>query len=424
MLLLRVALGWQFLEEGLWKLDKRNNFSSAGYLSQAKGPLAEHYRSMVPDYYDWETLVVVQPEDPPTSGTEWHRLKSNELRAMRKRYVVFNGLSEEQAKEKTEKPLDEATKKLDDLVNENDSAISKYIKDSRELDAQIDQAKTAGDHAKLETLQADQQALEDQAKSWKSKVARIERDLRNALPDTPAEAPYDQWNVGVIEAWNDFYDQAVEHYGYDEATQDKAQAALASAREELRDFFADEHEAVDEYLRESKALAESKKENGSKDVPFLQGRIGDKERELSAQATAWKNKVRALESEYHNKLWRLADGYPNVEAVPQEKTTLEKFDTFMSYSLVAIGGCLVLGLFTRLASLGGAVFLLNVALAQPNFPWLGPPIHPSIGHSLVTKEVVEMLVMAFMACTTIGRVAGVDFFIHALVTGRCCRKGK
>jgi uncharacterized membrane protein YphA (DoxX/SURF4 family) len=48
LVLLRVAVGWHFLYSGIWKL-QTPNFSAAGFLSQAKGPLADRFYALVPD---------------------------------------------------------------------------------------------------------------------------------------------------------------------------------------------------------------------------------------------------------------------------------------------------------------------------------------------------------------------------------------
>lgn len=48
LVVLRVALGWHFLYQGLGKLSDPD-FSSAGFLRQAKGPLADRYHALIPD---------------------------------------------------------------------------------------------------------------------------------------------------------------------------------------------------------------------------------------------------------------------------------------------------------------------------------------------------------------------------------------
>lgn len=60
LILLRIAIGWHFLYEGVYKIEtlKTNEpFSSEGYLRNATGPLAERFfRPMVPDVYGFDRL--------------------------------------------------------------------------------------------------------------------------------------------------------------------------------------------------------------------------------------------------------------------------------------------------------------------------------------------------------------------------------
>src|SRR5207244_10247942 len=49
---------------------------------------------------------------------------------------------------------------------------------------------------------------------------------------------------------------------------------------------------------------------------------------------------------------------------------LTTIDYLVTYGLMAIGICLLLGLFSRSACVAGAFFLLLLYLALPPFPWL------------------------------------------------------
>lgn len=49
LVILRVVVGWHFFMEGSDKVQK-GGFSSTGFLSAAKGPLASKFQSMIPDY--------------------------------------------------------------------------------------------------------------------------------------------------------------------------------------------------------------------------------------------------------------------------------------------------------------------------------------------------------------------------------------
>ena len=49
LVVLRIAIGWHFLYEGMWKY-KNPSFSAEGFLKQARGPWAEKFHDLVPDY--------------------------------------------------------------------------------------------------------------------------------------------------------------------------------------------------------------------------------------------------------------------------------------------------------------------------------------------------------------------------------------
>lgn len=55
LVVLRIGVGWRFLHEGLWKY-RHASYTAADFLRQARGPLAEHFHRLIPDYYGLERL--------------------------------------------------------------------------------------------------------------------------------------------------------------------------------------------------------------------------------------------------------------------------------------------------------------------------------------------------------------------------------
>jgi uncharacterized membrane protein YphA (DoxX/SURF4 family) len=83
-------------------------------------------------------------------------------------------------------------------------------------------------------------------------------------------------------------------------------------------------------------------------------------------------------------------------------------DRTVSWALLIIGGCLLLGLFTRLACVGGALFLLTTYIVLP--PFLGVPVNlrQEGFYYLVNKNLIEMLALLALAVTPSGRWLGLD----------------
>jgi thiosulfate dehydrogenase [quinone] large subunit len=94
---------------------------------------------------------------------------------------------------------------------------------------------------------------------------------------------------------------------------------------------------------------------------------------------------------------------------------LANSDLITMWLLTIVGACLILGLFTRLASLGGIAFLLMVYFAAP--PWIGYFYTvPSEGsYLIVNKNLIEAAALAVIFFTGSGRVAGVDRIISGFV---------
>lgn len=66
---LRLVIGWHFYKEGAKKkLDP--DFSSAGFLLQAKGPLADWYHAYVPDFHGWNDLLAQPLENRPLTAEQ------------------------------------------------------------------------------------------------------------------------------------------------------------------------------------------------------------------------------------------------------------------------------------------------------------------------------------------------------------------
>jgi uncharacterized membrane protein YphA (DoxX/SURF4 family) len=97
---------------------------------------------------------------------------------------------------------------------------------------------------------------------------------------------------------------------------------------------------------------------------------------------------------------------------PFVKTQMRAMDLAVMYGLSAIGLCMILGFCNRLACLGGAVFLVNVVMTTYPVPGVFPPLPTAVGNFLfVSKDVIELIAMLFLASIPAGRWGGLDYFL-------------
>ncbi|HVA48526.1 MAG TPA: DoxX family protein [Pirellulales bacterium] len=219
-----------------------------------------------------------------------------------------------------------------------------------------------------------------------------------------------------------------------------AEHIAAARKTQTLDFLKENEQDLDTYLHELDRLASAKESpsGAAKPAaaapaepdqrpkpsttwsfpPYQQKRVWDKQTELQGQFKGWLKDLDGYFAAFQQDLENLLDDEQRTRAensrpLAGRPTQIEQVDKIVSYGVTAIGVCLLAGLFTRLASFAGALFLLSIVLAQPDWPGLYPVPHPSVGHSLfVNKEFVEMMAMFALATTHVGRWGGLDFFIH------------
>lgn len=291
LVLLRVTIGWHFLYAGLWKL-QQPDFSSEAFLSQAKGPLADQFHAMIPDFNRTEKL---------DADTQVAAMKD-----YANRFAAAHKLSDEQQK------------RLKSVLDRRSVQMEYYLAGTQDGEKV--------DDSELETI-----------------------------------------------------------------------------RKEL-----------DDYRHDLERLATAKAAPTAS-VPFQQKRNWDQQSKLRSGSAAWAAQVDSIWDGLKTELADLLDDPREVQSIEHESST-QTIDRVVTYTNVAIGGCLIAGLLTRFAAFGGFLFLLQIVAAQPDWPGLYPEPHPSAGRALfVTKEFVEMVALFALMLLPVGRWAGLDFFIHHLL---------
>jgi thiosulfate dehydrogenase [quinone] large subunit len=97
-----------------------------------------------------------------------------------------------------------------------------------------------------------------------------------------------------------------------------------------------------------------------------------------------------------------------------EPNLLANADLITMWGLTLVGAFLILGLFTRLASLGGIAFILLFYLCNPPFVGYFYSIPTEGSYLIVNKNLVELCALIVILVTGTGRFAGLDRIVHGL----------
>jgi thiosulfate dehydrogenase [quinone] large subunit len=106
-----------------------------------------------------------------------------------------------------------------------------------------------------------------------------------------------------------------------------------------------------------------------------------------------------------------ADMFRSLAAQPN---LLAYADLITMWGLTLVGAFLILGLFTRLASLAGIGFILLFYLCNPPFVGYFYSIPTEGSYLIVNKNLVELGALVVILVTRSGRFAGLDRILHGL----------
>ena len=225
--------------------------------------------------------------------------------------------------------------------------------------------------------------------------------------------------------WDAVQKQLAERYKIGEDQSKQAQTVYRQHKAWLDDYLKENHDEMLGYFRALDKL-EADVAAGNNGTPFQQKRLWDRQQELRKQAEGWVKYLDDLDSRYTAASWELLESDQRAKGAwgeswwnPLTWTRMEQLNAMVTYSLTAIGLCLMLGFCTRLAALGGAAFMAFIVLSQPAWPTIYPPAPAVAGHALlVNKDLLEMLCLLLLATVPAGRWGGLDYFLYRLLGRR------
>jgi uncharacterized membrane protein YphA (DoxX/SURF4 family) len=250
---------------------------------------------------------------------------------------------------------------------------------------------------------------------------------RLALTEIPDQKNRLVTSQVYLDAWTETRNVFVAKYSLDDDQKDRVDKKFAAYNKSLWTYLTENEEEIVQHFG-SLDRFEKRRASGVNEASHEKKRIWDEQMKLRSQSGAWLSELDAMGEEYCLALWNiLGDDQKARGCVPVVVTAPEKLpvpvpfvesrgeflDLSITYGLTAIGLCLMLGLCTRLACLGGAAFLVSVLMNQPPWPTIYPHAPPVVGHALlVDKNFVEMMGLLALATLPVGRWGGLDYFLY------------
>lgn len=368
LILLRIAIGWHFLYEGVskWSIEPwQRPFSSEPYLQASIGPFRGAFRGLISD----KDGIARLKKESIEAVIDWRHEEILE------HYSGVKPFADAQ-KSKLKATADDLKASLAARFDDPDfvSRLSEQEKKLNDAEDQlIDASRTpeqraAAQKARDEARKAIAKAVGRPATLWDKSLNR--EDLHNVVVQAGEESRFRQrvadYQLMLARVKED---ASLLHAPFTSERLNSDRAKLAKTRMELLAIAA---------------------------APLA-------ELDAAAQKLADVDQMRA----------------GPLGGLPSQTCLL---DWMTAWGLTAIGLGLIFGLFTRTASLAAAAFLAMFYLAMP--PWPGVP-EPSLseGHYfLVNKNLIEMIAVLALASLPTGHWFGLDPWAERHVTGPLRRR--
>lgn len=376
LVVLRLAIGWQLLYEGLWKistLDTAKPWSSAGYLKNAVGPMRDTFREMSGDpdelgWLDYETVASRWKKWASDFQTHYGLTKDQSSRLNGMLYGRTGKVGDRTVFAEALDKLPEGVEKLNvssKIVWHDPKAKRIYVDASRML--------TPSEKSKLESLVKGKDGKD--AKAFLTSIQRL-------------------------------YDRQKKTMGYLR----RLSGALKGDPELLGNEDWQRLGKLDQYKQQ---LAEYEEDYAAATTQFEWDHLKHTWGDIQSLRAELTGPIKAMEDEFKDDASVLLTPQQQSQGpVPEPWTTLRFADTMTIVGLTVLGTLLILGLFTRFAAVMAAFMLFNFYLAMPPLP--GVPEIPGPEHSfIVNKNLVEVFALLALATLPSGMWFGLDRLLAA-----------
>ncbi len=379
---LRLFIGWQFLYEGLWKLDAVSStqpWTSAGFLKNSQGPFRDAYRGLTgdPDDLDWLDYEMV--------AGKWDAWES--------RFAAHYALDERQRARLHELIDGPASFQANLAALPAGVTLPAKLKDTVRYDPKVKRIMVDG---KQHLWPAEKEAL----------LALVKSETPDA-PANPQVAAYRKAIEDVFKRANrlSFKERLLVALGPSDPN--RVRLVFSNFKGTLG---TEAPEKIDTYYRQ--LLADYERRVQGADVGFQKEHLARDWAAIQKLRAELVNPIRALDAELKTQAREmLTPAQVTKGPVPEPWTPQRRADWMAILGLVVLGFLLIAGLGTRAAAVLGAAMVLSFYLVWP--PWPGVPPDPGPEHAfIVNKNLIEVVALLAIAAMPTGQWFGLDGLIY------------
>jgi uncharacterized membrane protein YphA (DoxX/SURF4 family) len=254
--------------------------------------------------------------------------------------------------------------------------------------------------------------------SWvTSYVKRRQGEINSGKP-TEAQfaefSPAAAWGEQVRNDWQAALKRFSDIKSLSDEARNQGEAVFDRYELYLADFLAEEALDMEVYQHDLWRWEQARQDPAHDEVPFAVARVAELKATADRAPGKWVAQMKAMNEEFAEELRAIVGredgtlaGKVDQAVTDPGETRLQRNNVIVTCVVIGVGVCLLVGLLTRVAAVGGALFLLSVMLSQP--PWVA-----GANTMFFYYQLVEFAALLVLAAVGAGRWAGLDFIIQGL----------
>lgn len=224
----------------------------------------------------------------------------------------------------------------------------------------------------------------------------------------------------LTQAWQQSLDKFAQHYGFADEQKQEAQKTLDELKERLGEYYGPEGSLAAKVANYRRGVAEWQEQEGQRLAPSAAEYHRKRQADLYKEQLELTAPAQKLTREFEDTLLALRtesqQQIPPITKPIEEWSELERANTITMWGLFVFGALMVVGLFSRISSLGAACLLALFYFSNPPWPGYPPPAVTEGTYLYVNKNLIEMIACLMLATSPSGVWGGLDALVRGMIT--------